>query len=224
MSTDLLQELLHQAADGAYIVDDDQRIAAWNEAAEKILGFTAKEVIGRQCYQVIGGRTDGGCLACRRDCVPFVAGGRGERVPSFDVLARTKDGQTRWLNITIIAVNTSEDDEQQLALIHLFRDIQAKKQAETFANEVVARARQFQLPATSLPETAESTPPQSALTLREYQVLHLLAQGNDTAAIAAELVVSQTTVRNHVQHILHKLGVHSRLEAVAYARAHNLLD
>ena len=56
------------------------------------------------------------------------------------------------------------------------------------------------------------------------QVLRLLSQGADTDAIAAQLLIGTSTVRNHVQRILNKLGVHSRLEAVTYARDHHLLD
>jgi DNA-binding NarL/FixJ family response regulator len=55
------------------------------------------------------------------------------------------------------------------------------------------------------------------LSDRELQVLTLLARGMDTEAISAELFLSINTVRNHVQHILVKLGVHSRLAAVALA-------
>ncbi|MCU1659637.1 MAG: two component transcriptional regulator, LuxR family, partial [Pseudonocardiales bacterium] len=45
----------------------------------------------------------------------------------------------------------------------------------------------------------------------------LLAEGLDTAAMARRLGVSRTTVRSHVQAVLTKLGVHSRLEAASLA-------
>jgi two-component system nitrate/nitrite response regulator NarL len=50
--------------------------------------------------------------------------------------------------------------------------------------------------------------------------LGLIAGGANTRAIATQLRVSPATVRNHVQNLLGKLGVHSRLEAVAYAARH----
>lgn len=56
-----------------------------------------------------------------------------------------------------------------------------------------------------------------ALTPREREVLQLLAEGLSTRDIADRLVVSVSTVRNHVQSILTKLGVHSKLEAVTVA-------
>jgi DNA-binding NarL/FixJ family response regulator len=49
-----------------------------------------------------------------------------------------------------------------------------------------------------------------------------MAQGLGTADIAHSLSISPTTVRNHVQSILHKFQVHSRLEAVTYAFEHDL--
>jgi DNA-binding NarL/FixJ family response regulator len=52
------------------------------------------------------------------------------------------------------------------------------------------------------------------LTPREKEILDLLASGWSTSAIASKLYISQATVRNHVQHILAKLGVHGRLEAI----------
>jgi PAS domain S-box-containing protein len=56
------------------------------------------------------------------------------------------------------------------------------------------------------------------LTPRQSEVLHLLEHGRSTTQIAAELHLSQETVRNHVRHLLRALGVNSRLEAVAVAR------
>jgi len=58
------------------------------------------------------------------------------------------------------------------------------------------------------------------LTAREREVLSLFAEGLGTEATAARLSISRVTVRNHSQRILAKLGVHSRLAAVA--RRNNL--
>jgi two-component system, NarL family, nitrate/nitrite response regulator NarL len=54
-----------------------------------------------------------------------------------------------------------------------------------------------------------------SLTPRERRVLELLVDGQNTAEIVAELHISDSTARTHVQSILSKLGVHSRLQAVA---------
>ena len=56
-----------------------------------------------------------------------------------------------------------------------------------------------------------------ALTPRERQILRLLASGASTKRVAESLNVSETTVRNHVQNLFNKLGVHSRVECVAMA-------
>ncbi|WP_181775420.1 response regulator [Amycolatopsis pittospori] len=62
------------------------------------------------------------------------------------------------------------------------------------------------------------------LTLRERQVLGLIAEGAGTDRIAEELRLARNTVRNHVQRILVKTGTHSKLEAVAHARKNGLLE
>jgi DNA-binding NarL/FixJ family response regulator len=61
------------------------------------------------------------------------------------------------------------------------------------------------------------------LTPRELEVLQLLAQGAASPEIARRLGVSPNTVRTHVQGILTKLQVHSRLEAAAFAVRHQLV-
>jgi DNA-binding NarL/FixJ family response regulator len=63
-------------------------------------------------------------------------------------------------------------------------------------------------------------PVRSALTQREWEVLDLMTTGASTQQISNDLVVSLETVQSHVKHILRKLGVHSRAEAIA--RAHEL--
>jgi DNA-binding NarL/FixJ family response regulator len=60
------------------------------------------------------------------------------------------------------------------------------------------------------------------LTPRELEVLGLLAAGRGQAGIAEELVISEKTVATHIQHVLPKLGVHSRAEAVAFAHRHGI--
>ena len=57
------------------------------------------------------------------------------------------------------------------------------------------------------------------LSKREREVVVELQQGGRVATIAKKLSVSPTTVRNHLQRIFWKLGVHSQAELVEYARA-----
>jgi LuxR family maltose regulon positive regulatory protein len=59
---------------------------------------------------------------------------------------------------------------------------------------------------------------------RELDVLRLLAAGRSNAEMARELVLEQSTVKTHLIHLYDKLGVHSRTQAVARARALQLLD
>jgi two-component system, NarL family, nitrate/nitrite response regulator NarL len=62
------------------------------------------------------------------------------------------------------------------------------------------------------------------LTARERECLSLLVAGLDTAAMVQRLGVSRTTVRTHLQAVLTKLCVHSRLEAASFAVRHRLVE
>ena len=68
------------------------------------------------------------------------------------------------------------------------------------------------------PDQSATAPP-PGLTPRQVEVLRLLEQGRSTKQIAAELHLSTETVRNHVRRLFRALGVNTRLEAVAAARA-----
>lgn len=63
----------------------------------------------------------------------------------------------------------------------------------------------------------------SRLTTREREVLGLLASGADNRSIAVRLMISPHTARTHVQNLLDKLGLHSRLEAAGFARQNDLV-
>ena len=64
----------------------------------------------------------------------------------------------------------------------------------------------------------------AGLSPREREILGLLAEGRTQGQIAGELVISSKTVATHIQHILAKLGVHTRAQAVAFAFRRGLVE
>lgn len=62
------------------------------------------------------------------------------------------------------------------------------------------------------------------LTVREQEVLELLARGKSGNEIAEELHIAPLTVRTHIRNLMAKMGVHSRLEAVTFGLKNGLID
>ena len=85
-------------------------------------------------------------------------------------------------------------------------------------DELVARVRRL------LERATPSSPRALNLTGRELEILGLLAEGLQQAEIAARLVISPKTVATHIEHVLGKLEVHSRAQAVARAYRDGLLQ
>ena len=204
-----LDQTLARCGDGAFVIAADGRIVLWNRAAEKILGHTAREAIGRPCCEVFVGLDGDGNRLCYQGCHVMNLVKLSEPIQSFDMQTRTKAGKLVWINVSILAA--SPNDKAGPLTIHLFRDVTASRELLRLVHERLSPA-------------GDDTPfPADVLTRRELEVLRLMTLGVRTAQVAERLHVSTATVRNHIQNIFGKLGVHSRLEAVVYANKHRLL-
>jgi PAS domain S-box-containing protein len=204
-----LGRALRRAGDGAFVVDDAGRILTWNRAAEQILGHTLPEVLGRSCCEVFAGHDGDGNRLCYPGCQIMTLTRQDEPVRNFDMRTRTRAGRPIWLNLSVLSTTTETGERMT---VHLFRDVTAAKELLTLVHERLAPR----------PTASDPEHPAAALSRRELEVLRCMSQGLNTKATAERLHVSRATVRNHAQNIFGKLGVHSRLEAVAFATRHRL--
>jgi PAS domain S-box-containing protein len=204
----VLTQALAGAADGAFAIGPAGRVVLWNRAAERILGWSAKEVLGRSCCEVLVGSDVNGNRLCYQGCHVMSLVEQGEAVQHFEMQTRAKTGKSVWLDISILEVPAVNGEPS--ITVHLFRDVTATKALLNLVGERLAS------PAAS---NGDGAP---LLTRRELEILQLMASGANTKVLAERLHVSGATIRNHAQNIFAKLGVHSRLEAVAYATQRHL--
>jgi len=216
--------LCFRTADPILASDERLRIVLWNAGAEALLGFGEREVLGRRCCEIIGCRTGACAPGCDGgDCTAPSGLDPLELVPTFDRELRRKDGARVSVNVTTILAATRGG---QTVLVHLLRDLSRQKEIEELLQRVVSSAVKLSRLSAPTPERAAPHAvdlPCASVTAREREVIRLLAQGASTGSIAAKLVITERTARNHIQNILCKLGAHSRLEAVARASTSGLL-
>ena len=210
-----------KTADGVYAVDSKQRIVYWSPSAKHILGWKADEVVGQRCYEVLSGGDYEGQQFCRRNCPTITSAKKGRAVDNYDFLTRRKDGSPVWLNVSIIL--PPDKGPNDACAIHLFRDVSERRRSEQLAQITLDTVTKFTAGEEGEVQTKPYPPPGPPLTQRELEVLRLLASGVATEDIAGALGVSRSTARNHIESILAKLGVHSRLQAVVYASRHGLI-
>jgi len=200
-----LHDSLGRTSDAMIAIGPDLRIVGWNDAATNLFGYSAEDVIGRRCDEVLQWWDRCGNPVCE-GCSAAEAGPEDEVRATREVLGRTSDGATLWLSASSIVPPVELRD--QCRLVHLIREVGLPPELERL---VVERLEGWSPARDHEPKELD------ALTRREREVLALLTEGLDGPAIAKRLFVSPLTVRNHVQHILTKLDVHSRAEAVALA-------
>jgi len=221
-------QVFANTADGVFAVDSGGRVVLWNKAATRILGLGAEEALGRRCCDVLSGFDVSGNLICYPGCQVMVLSARQQPIHHFDMRTRRKDGQEIWINISTIVI--SADGDQPAGTVHLFRDITQSRlvpgrtrSAPEGVGTLGAAAREGGRGVGPPPSAGLEKNPAESLTSREREILRMIAGGQTTSAIANKLCISHTTVRNHIQHILAKLGAHSRLEAVTVVFGQDLL-
>jgi PAS domain S-box-containing protein len=210
IQNDALEQSLARAGDGAFAIGPDGRVAVWNRAAERILGWSAKEVLGRRCCDVLAGGDGHGNSLCYTDCEVMGQIRLGKPVEHFAMKTRTKAGRVVWLDVSTLEAPSVNGAGPRT--VHLFRDITATREILDVAQERV------------VPSPPANGNAGCGLTKRETEILRLMASGANSKVLAEQLNLSPATIRNHAQNIFTKLDVHSRLEAVAWANRHGLVQ
>lgn len=206
-----------RSGEAVFAIDSSDRIILWNKKCEQMLGRTARAVLGKRCYDVIGGRDENGNIYCYRNC-PVAHQARDlpkEPVHRFQLSMETGAGARKTIELSLFAIPSYHPALS--TVVHVLRDGKGKSSALERSLAVEANGREPLWPM----DTKAGDP--IDLTAREKEILRCLAQGMSTAAIGKTLFISPVTVRNHVQRILNKLDVHTKLAAVVFAYQHDLI-
>ncbi len=212
MTTEALLSALETATCGAYAVSVDQKIVFWNHSAERILGYSADDVMGRRCYDVIAGLSPGGLAPeCLGGC-PSMRYLRAGLVPApVKLRLLCSSGERKWMTVSPMVVAGIYRDAP--LLVHLFEEA-------VVAEEASGDPPQEAMAATSTavlhdqPRVTTVSPERPILSRREMEVLRLMAQGWETQRIATELGISRHTVRNHIRNLRQRLNASTKLDAV----------
>ncbi|MCA9726121.1 MAG: hypothetical protein KC729_00455 [Candidatus Eisenbacteria bacterium] len=184
-----------------------------NEEAASLLGRIPSECCRLPCYHVIEAIRPDGRRYCSPSCPLKRVARRHGKTSTIRVGVQDAAGRRRWIHLLGISVPRS--GRRVPWIVHCAEHIEpydetaAAQGSERFLRQLAARS-----PHLDARRSIET--PRDALTPREREVLDLLIRDRTLRSIAAHLGISYATVRNHVQHILSKLGVHSILEAIAY--------
>lgn len=178
------------------------RIILWNSAAMNLFGQDASQVLDRHCYELTQGQDARGNLLCYPNCSVLRMLRLNQAPNDYILRSHSKNGGELLLNVSTLGIQT----DYCPMCVHLFHDV-------SWITDAV------QVP----PDISPTEVPPVSLTARELEVLALMTECHDSHDIANLLHISYATVRNHVQNILDKLGVHSRVEAVVVALQEGLV-
>jgi DNA-binding NarL/FixJ family response regulator len=189
------------------VVDDDAEFrAAVREVLERA-GFVVREAPdGEQALATA--QASRPSLVVLDVCLPGISG--------YEVLRALQDTVSADLPVVFMSGERTDKNDLISAML-LGADDYLIKPFDP--DELLARIRRsLARPANRHGGASQQPPsPLMSLTPRELEVLELLADGLNQTDIAARLVLSSRTVGTHIQHILTKLDVHSRAQAVAVA-------
>lgn len=159
------------------------------------------------------------------------------RLPDGTGAEATRWIKMRWPASRIVMLTGLDGDELILETIQAGADGYLTKDtpiAEVISAIRAAHAGETLLPRSVIIEIARRVArardreaaevPIEALTPRELEVLLALSEGLSTSEICERLVIAPNTLRSHVQNIVLKLRVHSKLEAVTFALRHRLIE
>jgi DNA-binding CsgD family transcriptional regulator len=181
--------------DTAFAVDQRGAIVLWNKTAEKTLGYPSSDALGQKCWKLLFGEDTYGNRYCCRHCPVRKMAFNREPVNNFQFTCKTNSNESKHFSVSCLTVFDNHGDEM---LLHICRP-------EDDSGTTVVNQATIRTPTSKHPGT---------LSQRELEVLTLLADKISTSDIAKTLSISIRTVRTHIQHLMYKLQVHKRCEAV----------
>jgi DNA-binding CsgD family transcriptional regulator len=208
-------KIVRQAKGPAIATDGKNQILAWNQAAQELLGYGShRSVTGQNLFQVVRARDIFGNRVGKEPIPFFELVSRGEEVKSFELTARKATGEDVEISVSVVVVLGPAADSH--SLVYLLRPVLRRRKADEVIERILSNPGLGGLGyyASSGNGFQGKVP---HLTARQAEVLRQMAQGKCADEIANTLTVSVHTVRNHVQQIYQKLGVHSQIEAVSRA-------
>jgi len=218
MSSESLDRIV-DSDEAVFAIDRTDRIVVWNGACEKLLGYSASLVLGRFCFDVMGGRDLFGNVHCYENC-PVVHQIRtvpDEPIRRFLMRVRSASGDTKTLSVSAFLFEAG--DARLGVIVHVL-----KSEGNDLSDlEYGLHRRSLVTASTGGLKLKLGSRPADALTAREREILRCVARGLSTEDVAAELCIATVTVRNHVRNVLQKLGVHTKFAAVAYAYQNAIL-
>jgi len=151
-------------------------------------------------------------------------------MPGMDGAAATRAIRQQFPQVQIIALTSFKEGDmiknalEAGAIAYLLKDVSADDLVRAIRAAHAGRATLSPEAAQSLVEAASQPPmPGLDLTEREREVLALMVEGLNNTQIAGRMTVSPSTIKSHVSHVLAKLGVASRTEAVTLALRNNMI-
>jgi diguanylate cyclase (GGDEF)-like protein/PAS domain S-box-containing protein len=126
--SDFYKLLVDDLYDAVYFVDPDRRILYWNHSAEALSGYSAEEVVGRQCRDnVLCHIDESGRSLCQNDCPLSQSMQTGMRRKA-DVYMRCKNGHRIAVSVRVVPI--LDRNNQVLGAVEVFSDIAVRKQLE----------------------------------------------------------------------------------------------